>query len=147
MTPSTAWPPTSSAGWAQEAGAVPLMQRHWVWLALATYHRWACLAQVRLPALACTGWRPTSPCARPPAHPAQDVSRVWRVAEALQYGMVGVNEVAITAEVRPRAEQQLRPRLLPRAAAKLGWLDWEGGRGRGHAALAVGAQGGPRPLR
>lgn len=31
----------------------------------------------------------------------RDVSRVWRVAERLQYGMVGVNEVAITAEVAP----------------------------------------------
>ena len=29
------------------------------------------------------------------------MSRAWRVAERLQYGMVGVNEVAITAEVAP----------------------------------------------
>lgn len=32
-------------------------------------------------------------------HPQQDLSRAWRVAERLQYGMVGLNEVAITAEV------------------------------------------------
>ena len=31
----------------------------------------------------------------------QDLSRAWQVAERLEYGMVGVNEVAITAEVRP----------------------------------------------
>jgi hypothetical protein len=30
----------------------------------------------------------------------QDLSRAWRVAERLEYGMVGVNEVAITSEVR-----------------------------------------------
>lgn len=29
----------------------------------------------------------------------QDLSRAWRVAERLQYGMVGINEVAITSEV------------------------------------------------
>ena len=31
----------------------------------------------------------------------RDVGRVWRVSEALEYGMVGVNEVAITSEVIP----------------------------------------------
>jgi len=31
----------------------------------------------------------------------QNMSRVWRVAEALEYGMVGVNEVAITSETIP----------------------------------------------
>lgn len=31
----------------------------------------------------------------------QDLSRAWRVAERLEYGMVGVNEVAITSEVAP----------------------------------------------
>lgn len=31
----------------------------------------------------------------------RDVGRAWRVAEKLQYGMVGVNEVAITSEVAP----------------------------------------------
>lgn len=31
----------------------------------------------------------------------KDLSRAWRVAERLQYGMVGVNEVAITSEVAP----------------------------------------------
>lgn len=31
----------------------------------------------------------------------QDYARAWRVGEALEYGMVGVNETAITAEVIP----------------------------------------------
>lgn len=31
----------------------------------------------------------------------RDLSRAWRVAERLEYGMVGVNEVAITSEVAP----------------------------------------------
>lgn len=31
----------------------------------------------------------------------RDVGRVWRVSEALEYGMVGVNEVAITADAVP----------------------------------------------
>ena len=32
---------------------------------------------------------------------AKDVSRVWRVAEALEYGMVGINEGLISTEVAP----------------------------------------------
>ena len=48
----------------------------------------------------------------PPAPAAQDLSRAWRVAERLEYGMVGVNEVAITSEARCaalwRAELWLR---------------------------------------
>jgi succinate-semialdehyde dehydrogenase/glutarate-semialdehyde dehydrogenase len=32
---------------------------------------------------------------------ARDLGRVWRVAEALEYGMVGVNEGAISTEVAP----------------------------------------------
>ncbi len=31
----------------------------------------------------------------------RDLSRAWRVAEALEYGMVGLNETAITSEVAP----------------------------------------------
>lgn len=31
----------------------------------------------------------------------QDLKRAWQVAEQLEYGMVGVNEVAITSEVAP----------------------------------------------
>ena len=30
-----------------------------------------------------------------------DLARAWRVAERLEYGMVGLNEVAITSEVAP----------------------------------------------
>lgn len=33
--------------------------------------------------------------------PAQDLKRAWQVAEQLEYGMVGVNEVGITSEVAP----------------------------------------------
>lgn len=31
----------------------------------------------------------------------QDLARAWRVAEELEYGMVGINDVAITSEVAP----------------------------------------------
>lgn len=31
----------------------------------------------------------------------QDLKRSWKVAEELEYGMIGVNEVAITSEVAP----------------------------------------------
>ena len=31
----------------------------------------------------------------------QDLARTWKTAEALEYGMVGVNEVGITSEVAP----------------------------------------------
>ena len=30
-----------------------------------------------------------------------DLARAWRVSDALEYGMVGVNEVAISNEVAP----------------------------------------------
>lgn len=32
---------------------------------------------------------------------SSDMGRIWRVSEAIEYGMVGVNEVAITSEVIP----------------------------------------------
>ncbi|MDD2581667.1 MAG: aldehyde dehydrogenase family protein, partial [Desulfuromonadaceae bacterium] len=32
---------------------------------------------------------------------SRDISRVWRVAEALEYGMVGVNTGLISTEVAP----------------------------------------------
>lgn len=31
----------------------------------------------------------------------QDLARTWRTAEALDYGMIGVNEVGITSEIAP----------------------------------------------
>jgi succinate-semialdehyde dehydrogenase/glutarate-semialdehyde dehydrogenase len=31
----------------------------------------------------------------------RDIGRVWRVSEAIEYGMVGVNEVAITSDIIP----------------------------------------------
>jgi len=31
----------------------------------------------------------------------QDLKRSWKVAEELEYGMIGVNEVSITSEVAP----------------------------------------------
>ena len=32
---------------------------------------------------------------------SRDIGRIWRVAEALEYGMVGVNTGLITTEVAP----------------------------------------------
>jgi succinate-semialdehyde dehydrogenase/glutarate-semialdehyde dehydrogenase len=32
---------------------------------------------------------------------SQNIARIWRVAEALEYGMVGINEGLITNEVAP----------------------------------------------
>jgi succinate-semialdehyde dehydrogenase/glutarate-semialdehyde dehydrogenase len=32
---------------------------------------------------------------------SRDIGRVWRVAEALEYGMVGINEGLISTEVAP----------------------------------------------
>ena len=31
----------------------------------------------------------------------RDIGRVWRVAEGIEYGMVGVNETAITSDIIP----------------------------------------------
>jgi len=31
----------------------------------------------------------------------QNIGRVWQVAKSLEYGMVGINQVAITSEVAP----------------------------------------------
>lgn len=31
----------------------------------------------------------------------QDLQRTWKTAEALEYGMIGVNEVGITSEIAP----------------------------------------------
>ena len=46
---------------------------------------------------------------------SRDISRVWRVAEALEYGIVGINEGIISTEVAPFGgvkESGLRPRGL-----------------------------------
>ena len=34
---------------------------------------------------------------------SRDINRVWRVAEALEYGMVGINTGLISTEVAPSA--------------------------------------------
>lgn len=34
---------------------------------------------------------------------SRDIGRVWRVAEALEYGIVGINEGIISTEVAPSA--------------------------------------------
>ena len=39
---------------------------------------------------------------------ARDLGRVWRVAEALEYGMVGVNSGAISTELAPSAASRNR---------------------------------------
>lgn len=37
------------------------------------------------------------------------VQRSWRVSEALEYGLVGVNEGIISTEVRPETEETHSP--------------------------------------
>jgi succinate-semialdehyde dehydrogenase / glutarate-semialdehyde dehydrogenase len=37
---------------------------------------------------------------RPVSH-SRDVGRIWRVAEALEYGIVGINEGIISTEIAP----------------------------------------------
>jgi succinate-semialdehyde dehydrogenase/glutarate-semialdehyde dehydrogenase len=32
---------------------------------------------------------------------SRDIGRIWRVAEALEYGMVGINEGILSSEVAP----------------------------------------------
>ena len=32
---------------------------------------------------------------------SRDIGRIWRVAEALEYGIVGINECIISAEIAP----------------------------------------------
>ena len=64
---------------------------------------------------------------------AKDLSKVWRVAEALEYGMVGVNTGLISTEIAPlRRHQtvwhrtrrvQIRLRRLPRTEVCLSWRD------------------------
>jgi succinate-semialdehyde dehydrogenase / glutarate-semialdehyde dehydrogenase len=45
--------------------------------------------------------QPTPSTASRPTSTARDIGRVWRVAEALEYGMVGVNTGLISTEVAP----------------------------------------------
>ena len=45
---------------------------------------------------------PTTPSSASPSYfYARDIGRVWRVAEALEYGIVGINEGIISTEVAP----------------------------------------------
>ena len=46
-------------------------------------------------------WPTTPSSASPPISTARDIGRVWRVAEALEYGMVGINTGLISTEVAP----------------------------------------------
>jgi len=70
-------------------------------LARANPHRWAAIA------IASSGifwsyaperWQESATL---PAEYARDLGRVWRVAEALEYGMVGINTGAISSELAP----------------------------------------------
>ena len=47
---------------------------------------------------------------------ARDLGRVWRVAEALEYGMVGINSGAISTELAPSAASR-NPASAARARA------------------------------
>jgi acyl-CoA reductase-like NAD-dependent aldehyde dehydrogenase len=35
------------------------------------------------------------------SHRSHDIGRIWRVAEALEYGIVGINEGIISTEIAP----------------------------------------------
>ena len=55
---------------------------------------------------------------------SRDIGRIWRVAEALEYGIVGINEGIISTEIAPfggmkesgigREGSQIRHRGIPR---------------------------------
>lgn len=70
----------------------------------------------------------------------QDLSRAWRVAERLEYGMVGVNEVAITSEVRlPGSRVGCRQaREVGRAGKQAGGGCWTGAGGADGVHAVVG---------
>ncbi len=60
---------------------------------------------------------------------SRDIGRIWRVAEALEYGIVGINEGIISTEIAPfggmkesgigREGSQLRHRRVPRGQIPL----------------------------
>jgi acyl-CoA reductase-like NAD-dependent aldehyde dehydrogenase len=52
---------------------------------------------------------------------SQDIRRIWRVADALESGIVGINEGALAAEAAPWRRQgvRLRPRRLDPRARRL----------------------------
>jgi succinate-semialdehyde dehydrogenase/glutarate-semialdehyde dehydrogenase len=53
---------------------------------------------------------------------ARDIGRIWRVAEALEYGMVGVNEGIISTEVAPFGG--VKESGIGREGSKYGILDY-----------------------
>ena len=69
---------------------------------------------------------------------SSDVRRIWRVVDALETGIVGINEGALAAELRPLAASRSRamgakgqPRgwmttCTPSTCAKGSWTDWPG---------------------
>ena len=44
---------------------------------------------------------PTTPNSASPPISSRDIGRIWRVAEALEYGIVGINEGIISTEIAP----------------------------------------------
>ena len=50
---------------------------------------------------------------------SQNISRIWRVSEALEYGMVGINEGGISSEVAPFGG--VKESGLGREGSKYGW--------------------------
>lgn len=52
---------------------------------------------------------------------SRDIGRIWKVAEALEYGMVGVNTGLISNEVVPLAESSNRAWVAK--AAFLVWMN------------------------
>src|SRR4029450_7571237 len=57
---------------------------------------------------------------------SRDIGRIWRVAEALEYGMVGVNTGLITTEVAPFGG--VKQSGLGREGSKYGIDEFVGGR-------------------
>jgi hypothetical protein len=62
---------------------------------------------------------------------SRDIGRIWRVAEALEYGIVGINEGIISTEIAPLRHEgkrhrprrlKIRHRGIPRSQIPLhGW--------------------------
>ena len=48
-----------------------------------------------------SAWPTTSSSVSPAYFYSRDIGRIWRVAEALEYGIVGINEGIISTEIAP----------------------------------------------
>ena len=69
-----------------------------------------------------SSWRTTRRSASPRTSTARDLGRVWRVSEALEYGIVGVNTGFISTEVAPFGG--VKESGIGREGSKYGLEDW-----------------------